>query len=167
MAIHTTAGTDEQYAVFGVGTEVFGLDIGLIESLIPTPPIRPIPGAPDHVVGVTSLRGRAVPVISLRRRLERPDASAEEADQRIIVVVLDGQAIGLLVDSVSEVIEIAPERIQPPSPVLGPEAMRYVSGVAQDGERLIVLLNAAELLSGDEQAALRRVAEAGAPEAAA
>jgi purine-binding chemotaxis protein CheW len=137
---------DYQVIVFGVGTEVYGVEIGLIHEIIRHQPITALPGTSAEVLGLLSLRGRILPVVSMRVVLGMDDV-APTAASRIVVVELDRGRVGLAVDAVSAVRRLPQGSIQPP-PALG-GAAPHLAGVTRVDDDLVVLL--------DLEAALARV----------
>ncbi|GAB4239436.1 MAG: chemotaxis protein CheW [Deltaproteobacteria bacterium] len=139
-----------KYLTFDLGGEIYGINILHVKEIIGIMDITPVPHAPPHIKGVLNLRGKILPVMDLRRKFgfeERPH------DERtcIIVVEIAGAAgiplIGIVVDSVSEVTHIAEGEIEP-TPELGdPRTTEYIEGMAKLKEKVVILLNAAKVLS--------------------
>jgi len=102
-----------QCVVFSLGDEWYGVDIFQVREIIRVPPVTKIPGAPYWAEGVINLRGGVIPVLDLRKRFGMPPGP-EDADRRIVVVELGDQTIGIVVDGVSEVLEIEAGAIEPP-----------------------------------------------------
>jgi purine-binding chemotaxis protein CheW len=98
--------------------------------------------------GVMNLRGKIIPVIALRKRFGLEQAPSDKQN-RIVVVEIKGAVLGFIVDSVSEVLRIPADTVEPP-PRLGLVEREYVSGVGKLGDRLLILLDADRLLSGSE-----------------
>ena len=141
---------DEQVVVFGVSNEAYAVNIARVHEIIRLQQITVIPGSPASVEGVINLRGKVIPVLDLRKRFH---LSAEDhtRSSRIVVVEVGGQTIGLIVDGVSEVLRISPERVEPPSPLVTGIDSRYLRGIAKLDGRLIVLLDLDQVLSATEQ----------------
>lgn len=136
-----------QYLTFRLGDEEYGVEILAVQEIKGGAAITPIPGTPPHVRGVMNLRGTILPVVDLRARLGGGAGGAGPFPV-IVVVRIGERMVGLLVDAVSDVVELAAADIQP-APALGPQAgARIVSGIGQAGERLVVLLDAGEVLEG-------------------
>src|SRR5208282_1928915 len=98
---------DLQLVGFRIGRETFGLPIALVREIVRVPEITSVPNAPDYIEGVINLRGRIIPVVDLRKRFGEKVIEASKRN-RIVVVELDNRAIGLIVNSASEVIKIPP-----------------------------------------------------------
>lgn len=147
-----------QIVGFRIGRETFGLPISLVHEIVRTPEITNVPHAPEYVEGVMNLRGRIVPVIDLRRRFG--GASIENSRKnRVLVVDVESKAVGLIVESASEVLKISDAQIEPPPNVLTDAATGYVTGVAKHQGRLIILVDLKRILQSGE---LRMPAATGA-----
>ena len=147
-----------QIVGFRIGRETFGLPISLVHEIVRRPEITNVPHAPEYVEGVMNLRGRIVPVIDLRRRFGGA-AIANSRKNRVLVVDVESRAVGLIVDSASEVLKISDAQIEPPPNVLTEAATSYVTGVAKHQGRLIILVDLKRILQSGE---LRLPAAAGA-----
>lgn len=119
-----------QMVVCSLAGEYFGLDINKVESIIKMQEITPVPYAYDYVVGVTNLRGTVLPVINLRKRFAMP-ACEDTQNTRIIVHAAGAEKIGLIVDSVSEVIRIPLSAIEAPPPLISKIETDFISGIAK------------------------------------
>lgn len=141
---------ERQLVVFEIGNEHYGVDIVAVESIIKMQPITAVPHARDFVEGVTNLRGTVLPVIDLRKRF---GIETREADKntRVIVVSINDIKVGMIVDSVSEVLRIAEETIEPAPPIVLSVDSTFITGIAKVDERLIILLDLGKVLSIEEQ----------------
>lgn len=146
-----------QYLAFTSGGETFAMDIRSVREVIQYGGLTEVPLMPPFIRGVINLRGSVVPVIDLGVRLER---SSTEVARRTCVVILevpsaDGTSvIGIMVDSVNEVMEIAPSEIDP-APSFGHDIRtEFISGVGKVGGRFVILLDVLHVLSIQEMAAL-------------
>ena len=125
---------------FSLGGEEYGVDIGSVQEIIRATDITHVPGAPGHVRGVINLRGKIIPVVNLRRRFSRPDIEENE-EQRIVVVELGEKRLGMLVDSVRQVIQFSTTLVEEmPEDATTPEAS-YINGMGKLDGRLIIILN--------------------------
>jgi purine-binding chemotaxis protein CheW len=145
---------ENQLVVFDLENEHYGLDIAAVEGIIKLQPITTVPHAPVFVEGVTNLRGKVLPVIDLRQRFGLPRGRATK-DTRIVVVEMNGSTVGIVVDGVSEVLRINPEAIEPPSPIVTTVHSAFIKGIAKVGERLVILLDLAQVLTTSEKAVLQ------------
>ncbi len=151
---------EHQLVVFDLANEHYGVDIAAVEGIIKIQPITVVPHTPAFVEGVTNLRGEVLPVIDLRKRFDLPANTARGKDTRIVVVEIDGKKVGMVVDAVSEVLRVADEAIEPPSPIVTTVDSAFIRGIAKVDDRLIILVELSKVLSTDEQASLRGMAKA-------
>jgi len=136
-----------QLVIFSVDNEEYGVDVLKVREIIRMTDITRVPNAPEFVDGVFNLRGKVIPIISLRKRLSLPVVDYTR-DTRIIVIDLDNELTGIIVDSVVEVIRITTDDIQPSSegtPDDGNDAI--FSGLVNRNNRLLILLNLEILLN--------------------
>jgi purine-binding chemotaxis protein CheW len=132
--------TVHHLVTFNLGKEEYGVAIESVQEIIRATDITPVPGAPAHVRGVINLRGKIIPVIDVRKRFALPEIADGDA-QRIVVVELGDKRLGMLVDSVSQVIKISAGVVE----TLPEEATtlneNYIKGVGKLDNRLIIILN--------------------------
>ena len=138
-----------QLVTFHVGGEEFGLDILRVQEIIRIQAFTRVPNSPAFVDGVINLRGKVIPVIALRKRLGL-QGLAHDKQTRIVVTEIKGTVLGLIVDSVSSVLRIPADTVEPP-PRLGSVEREYVSGVGKLDDRLIILLDVDRLMSDSEE----------------
>ena len=139
-----------QIVTFQVGKESFGLDILKVHEIIRFQPLTRIPSQPPYVEGVLNLRGKIVPVVSLRQRIGLDKQEAGKTT-KIVVASVKKEVLGFVVDSVSEVLRIRSSTVEP-APRLGEVRQKYVSGVGKVDSQLLLLLDLDVLLSDDETA---------------
>ncbi len=141
-----------QLVSFYLGDEEFAMEILKVQEIIRMVDLTRVPNAPDFVEGVINLRGKVIPVIGLRKRF---GMAAKEPDKQTRIVVLEthGTVIGFVVDSVSEVLRLPADTVEPP-PRLVKSEREYVSGVGKLPNRLLLLLDVNRLLSDAESAAV-------------
>jgi purine-binding chemotaxis protein CheW len=139
---------------FTLGREEYGIEIQWIQEIIKPRPATEVPRSPDYIPGIISLRGKIIPIVELERRLRLTPAGASPATGgtgpetgRIIVVSdpVSKQSFGLKVGEVTEVIRLPYKELEPPPPTVGGEA-GFITGVGWVGEKMIIMLNLAELL---------------------
>jgi len=150
-----TAEEIRQFAVFSLGREYYAVDIGVIKEIIRPMKITPVPGAPRFIEGVINMRGDVIPVMEMRKKFEVE--GEREADPRLIIVKVEDQWVGLIVDSVTEVIRVPVSDIKPAPKVMGGEGARYLEGVCQHGDNLVLLLKVDEILTGEEKVKLKTI----------
>jgi len=134
-----------KFLTFSMGDEEYGIEIRFVNEIIGIQKVTDLPDMPTYVKGVINLRGKVIPVIDVRLRF---DLEEREYDERtcIIVVTLNDMAVGLIVDSVSEVIDIPSEDIEPAPKVKRGEASRFISGLGKVNEAVKILLDIRHLL---------------------
>ncbi len=152
-----------QLVTFQVGAEEYGLPIHVISEVIRPHKITALPKMPAFVEGVINLRGTIIPVVDLRRRFELPAERPEPRKMRMIITRGAVQAhgaglLGLVVDGVKDVLEVDRKDIDTTPPAATGRNAEFISGMAKLGDRLIILLEIARILSSQESLAL---AEAG------
>ena len=146
-----------QYLTFSLGDEVFAIDIRSVREIIQHGSMTVVPLMPEFVRGIINLRGAVVPVIDLQSRFGRPKA---EFGKKTCVIIFDvgpeGDKVelGLLVDAVSEVIDIAPSAIEPPPPFGTTIQREFIRGLGKVGSEFIVILEPERALNIDEMVAL-------------
>jgi purine-binding chemotaxis protein CheW len=155
---------DIQVVIFRVGPQEFALDIFQIERILRYERPARLPSAPAFLEGVVQYGDAVVPVVDLRKRLEVPAELGE--DVRIMVLRLDDQKIGVLVDQVLEVTRVDSTAIAPPPPMVRGLAADYIAGIIARPNRTIVMLQAARLLNATERIALTEAAASAEPVAA-
>jgi purine-binding chemotaxis protein CheW len=145
-----------QLVSFHVGNEEFGLEILRVQEIIRMQAFTRVPNSAAFVDGVLNLRGKVIPVVTLRRCFGLEDRPHDK-QTRIVVVEVNGNVLGFVVDSVSEVLRIPIETIEPP-PRLGKVEREYVSGVGKLDDRLLILLDLDRLLSDTAKAMVQAAA---------
>jgi purine-binding chemotaxis protein CheW len=136
---------------FRLGLEEYAVDILKIKEIKLLMEITRVPKAPSFVEGVINLRGDIVPIIDLRKKLRLPTSELGE-DTRIIIVEIESKMCGVIVDGVSEVIEIEESKIlPPPSIVKGSIDSAYLKGVGKMGDRILILLDLDKILTTNER----------------
>ena len=147
----TTPTGDFQIVTFFLGQEEFGVDILLVQEIIRPAPVTEVPNTPRFVEGVINLRGKVVPVIDLRKRLNIPTIEADKAT-RIIIIELEKRITGFVVDSVSKVITVPAGSVQgAPDMIMSGVESEYITGVSRIDDRLIILLDFSKILTAGEQ----------------
>ena len=146
-----------QLVSFNIGDEEFGVDILQVQEINRMLDITRVPNAPEYVDGVINLRGKVIPIVTLRRRF---GMTRKERDKhtRIVVVELSGQVVGFVVDAVSEVLRISREVTEPPPSIVGGVREEYITGVGKLPDRLLILLDLEKVLTSEEGGHLKEVA---------
>jgi purine-binding chemotaxis protein CheW len=152
---------DQQLVGFRIGRETFGLPISIVREIIRVPEITAVPDAPPYVEGVINLRGRIIPVVDLRKRFGQVHVEPDKKN-RVVVVDLERRAIGLIVNSASEVLRIPPSEIEHPSDVFPEGEMNFITGVGKLNGRLVMLLDLSRMMQRGELNRLEEAAVAAA-----
>jgi len=140
-----------QYVTFRLADETYGINVMQIQEVLRYSEIAPVPGAPHYVLGIINLRGNVVTVIDTRTRFGL--SQAEVSDQtRIVVLELEGQVVGVLVDSVAEVVYLKESEIETAPNVGNDESARFIQGVCNKNGELIILVEFEKMLSEEEWA---------------
>jgi purine-binding chemotaxis protein CheW len=145
-----------KFLTFQLADEEYGIEILRVREINGLMNITAVPQMPGHMKGVINLRGKVIPVIDLRLKFGLSEI--EYTEQTCIIVVNVGREIGIIVDTVSEVLDISGENIEPP-PSMG-ESMNssFILGMGKVGDAVKILLDIEQVLSRSEQAALHTLA---------
>jgi purine-binding chemotaxis protein CheW len=149
---------DEQFVVFRLGEQDYGLAIGAVDEIAcPPEHITRLPKAPAFIEGVMNLRGSVVPIVDLRRRFDLPPTESASA-RRVLILAVAGGKTGFMVDRVSEIIKVPAEAIRP-TPELSAEQIRLIGRVVNLDEqgRMILLVDLAHLLDQVEADVLAKL----------
>lgn len=144
-----------QYLTFKLGEEVFALDVSQVREVLDLSPITRVPKAPEFMRGVINVRGSVVPVVDLRLKFGLPKTE-NTVDTRIVVmeIDLDGETtvLGALADSVDEVIELEPDRIEDPPRIGSRWRTEFIRGIGKRDDTFVILLDIDRIFSTDELA---------------
>src|SRR5205814_1721091 len=133
-----TSGDDVQLVTFKVAGQDFAFNIFQVERILRYEAPAPLPKAPDFLEGVLQYQGGAVPLVDLRKRLGVPAPHREET--RSLILEFDGGKIGMIVDTVTEVMQVSAQAVTPPPGIVRGLAAEYIAGlVVQDGRTIVVL----------------------------
>ncbi|NPV81778.1 MAG: chemotaxis protein CheW [Firmicutes bacterium] len=144
---------EAQLVKFRLGNEEYGVDIMQVQEIIHLTNIVKVPNTPHFVEGVIDLRSRVIPIIDLRKRFGIPECEKTRSS-RIVVVNMNDTTVGLIVDSVSEVIRIPVKAFEPLPEIAMDVDSRFLRGIARLEDRLIILIDLARVLSHDESSSL-------------
>jgi len=138
-----------QWVTFKLDNETYGINVMQVQEVLRYTEIAPVPGAPDYVVGIINLRGNVVTVIDTRSRFGLLPAEVTE-NSRIVVIEADKQVIGILVDAVAEVVYLKTSEIDTAPNVGNEESAKFIQGVCNRDDELLILIELNKLLSDDE-----------------
>lgn len=140
-----------QVVGFKIGREHFGVDILMVQEIIRSAPITAVPNSPEFVEGVINLRGSIIPVIELRKRLNLYRPAEHRGKDWILIVDVDSRVTGFIVDSVTQVMKIQKNSIEPPPDIIvAGLKSQYIEGVCEIGNGLVILLDFNRILQIDE-----------------
>ncbi|MBX3237173.1 MAG: chemotaxis protein CheW [Nitrospiraceae bacterium] len=149
----TEGGGDDllQFVICRIGAEEFAVDVLSVQEINRIVEVTRVPKTPGYVEGVINLRGRIIPVLDLRKLFGL--ASVNQTSQtRIVVVSVQGRLVGLVVDSVEEVLRIPKNSIEPPPNVGTMAGAEFTQGVGRIEDRLLILVDLNRLLLNREAA---------------
>lgn len=142
-----------RWVTFQLEDETYGIDVMQIREVLRSAEISPVPGAPSFVLGIINLRGNVVAIIDTRSRFNLPPREMDDSS-RILILETGAYVVGFLVDSVSEVAELHTENMEIPPDTGTGTASRFISGLYNRDEGLLILVDATRLLSDEELAEL-------------
>jgi len=145
-----------QLVSFNLGSEEFGIDILKVQEIIRLINITKIPNSPEFIEGVINLRGRVIPVISLRIKLGMQKIEYSNST-RIIVVEISNNIVGFVVDGVSEVLRIPANITEPPPSMVAGVDSEYITAVGKLEDRLLILLDLEKILALNENEVLKNI----------
>ena len=145
---------------FRLGEEEFGVSIQDVREIIRMQEVTRVPHAPEFVEGVINLRGQVVPIVDLRKRLGMPPKERDR-DTRIVIVELDGELVGFIVDAVTEVLRVPKDQTEPPPEMVVGVDQEYITAVGKLEDRLLILLDLHKVLSKEEQKEVKGISAQG------
>ncbi|EHH3740046.1 chemotaxis protein CheW [Vibrio parahaemolyticus] len=138
-----------QWVTFQLEEETYGINVMQVREVLRYTEIAPVPGAPDYVLGIINLRGNVVTVIDTRSRFGLTEGEVTD-NTRIIVIESERQVIGILVDSVAEVVYLRSSEIDTTPSVGTDESAKFIQGVSNRDGKLLILVDLNKLLTDDE-----------------
>ena len=149
----STAGDDIQLVTFKVGGQDFAFNIFQVERILRYEAPAPLPKAPEYLEGVLQYQGAAVPLVDLRKRLGAPAPLRD--DTRTIILEFEGGKLGIVVDAVTEVLQVAAASVTAPPGIVKGLAAEYITGLVVQNGRTIIVFNTNKLLTSKEKLALK------------
>jgi purine-binding chemotaxis protein CheW len=150
------SGKTLQAVTFALGSEEYGVDIAQVQEINRMVTITHVPRAPQFMEGVINLRGQLIPIIDLRTRFGMERAERTK-NTRIVVTEIGNKRIGMVVDSVSEVLRIPVEQIEDAPDLVAGVDTEYIRGVGKMGDRLIIMLDLGGVIYGSEKVELQKL----------
>lgn len=149
-ALSVTGGDILQLVTFTLGNEEYAVDILKVQEINRMTEIAKVPNSPAYVEGVINLRGRVIPVVSLRSRFGLGDKDNDERS-RIMIMDIQGITLGIVVDSVSEVLRIPSNTVEPAPNMASEIGTEFIRGIAKLDDRLIILIDMDRLIDKPER----------------
>jgi purine-binding chemotaxis protein CheW len=138
-----------EWVTFYLAAEKYGVNVLLVSEVLKQTEIAPVPGAPPYVLGIINLRGNVVTVVDTRKRLGLPLKEADEST-RVVVIEMQEQVLGIMVDSVAQVANLRESEIEYAPNVGNDESSKYIHGVSNQDEELLILLDMEKMFSYEE-----------------
>ena len=138
-----------QWVTFKLEEETYGINVMQVQEVLRYTEIAPVPGAPSYVLGIINLRGNVVTVIDTRARFGLMGAEVTD-NSRIVIIEAEKQVIGILVDSVAEVVYLRSSEIDSAPNIGTEESAKFIQGVSNRNEQLLILVDLDKLLSEEE-----------------
>lgn len=143
-----------QLVTFQLGEELYGVDIMDVKEIVKKQVIRPIPNAPYYVEGIFNIRSEIIPVINLHKRFRLTklvtDDLSDELESGIIILNIDNNKIGIIIDKIARVVMINQNEIKNPPQMLSGIGTEYISGVYRQEDEYLIILNLRRLFSSKE-----------------
>ncbi len=147
-----------KYLTFTLSEETYGIEILKVREIMGIIDITPIPQSPDHLKGIINLRGKVIPVTDLRLMFSMTEAEYTHKTC-IIVAEVNKTHLGIIVDTVSEVLDIKPEEIEEPSNFGNTLDTNYMLGLGKVKEKIVILLDINRILSTEDMALVEKIAK--------
>ncbi|ASI24046.1 TPA: chemotaxis protein CheW [Aeromonas salmonicida] len=138
-----------QWVTFQLENETYGINVMQVQEVLRYTEIAPVPGAPEYVLGIINLRGNVVTVIDTRSRFGLPSGDVSE-NSRIVIIEAEKQVIGIMVDSVAEVVYLRSSEIDAAPAVGTEESAKFIQGVSNRDGQLLILVDLNKLLSDED-----------------
>lgn len=145
-----------QWVTFRLDNETYGINVMQVQEVLRYTEIAPVPGAPAYVLGIINLRGNVVTVIDTRQRFGL--ASSDVTDNtRIVIIEADKQVVGILVDSVAEVVYLRQSEVETAPNVGNEESAKFIQGVCNKNGKLLILVELDKMMSEEEWSELENI----------
>jgi len=143
--------------VFRIASEYFGMDIGNVVEIMNPGTLHRVPELPDFIPGVMNVRGEVIPVVSMGRRF---GLEAGEGRKRVMIIRMDDEKIGLLVDHVEGIENVDERKISKPSRLFRGFRAEFIEGIAEmEGDRVLIIMDMVKVLTREERVMIDRVRE--------
>ncbi|MDX9673543.1 MULTISPECIES: chemotaxis protein CheW [unclassified Pseudomonas] len=145
-----------QWVTFKLDNETYGINVMRVQEVLRYTEIAPVPGAPSYVLGIINLRGNVVTVIDTRQRFGLNNAEISD-NTRIVIIEADKQVVGIMVDSVAEVVYLRQSEIETAPNVGNEESAKFIQGVCNKNNELLILVELDKMMSEEEWSELESI----------
>ena len=145
-----------QWVTFKLDNETYGINVMQVQEVLRYTEIAPVPGAPSYVLGIINLRGNVVTVIDTRQRFGLYNAEITD-NSRIVIIEADKQVVGIMVDSVAEVVYLRQSEIETAPNVGNDESAKFIQGVCNKNGELLILVELDKMMSEEEWSELESI----------
>jgi purine-binding chemotaxis protein CheW len=159
MSASAQKGSDDpilQWVTFKLDNETYGINVMRLQEVLRYTEIAPVPGAPSYVLGIINLRGNVVTVIDTRQRFGLDTAEVTD-NTRIVIIEADKQVVGILVDSVAEVVYLRQSEVETAPNVGNEESAKFIQGVCNKNNELLILVELDKMMSEEEWSELESI----------
>lgn len=140
---------EKQLVVFNLGQEVYAIEIAMVKEIIQMQAITRVPGTPPSVEGVINLRGAVIPIVDLRKRFKLAKIDRTK-DTRVVIVSCKGQEVGVVVDSVAQVLRVPTGSIEASADLFSDDKLNHIQAIVKLKNQLVILLNMDQVLTREE-----------------
>ena len=144
------------WVTFKLDNETYGINVMRVQEVLRYTEIAPVPGAPSYVLGIINLRGNVVTVIDTRQRFGLMNAEISD-NTRIVIIEADKQVVGIMVDSVAEVVYLRQSEIETAPNVGNEESAKFIQGVCNKNNELLILVELDKMMSEEEWSELESI----------
>ena len=145
-----------QWVTYKLGEETYGINVMQVQEVLRYSEIAPVPGAPPYVLGIINLRGNVVTVIDTRHRFGLTSGELTEST-RVVIIEADNHVIGILVDSVAEVVYLRQSEVETAPNVGNEESAKFIQGVCNKNGELLILVELDKMMSEEEWSDLENI----------
>lgn len=142
-----------QWVTFHLAGETYGVNVMQVQEVLRYTEIAPVPGAPHYVIGIINLRGNVVTVIDTRNRFGLPPGEIAD-NTRIVIIEAEKNVVGILVDSVAEVVYLRLSEIETAPNVGNDDSAKFIQGVCHKNNELLILIELDKLITDEEWSAI-------------
>ena len=145
-----------QWVTFKLDNETYGINVMRVQEVLRYTEIAPVPGAPSYVLGIINLRGNVVTVIDTRQRFGLDTVEVSD-NTRIVIIEADKQVVGIMVDSVAEVVYLRQSEVETAPNVGNEESAKFIQGVCNKNNELLILVELDKMMSEEEWSELESI----------